>query len=326
MALATAFVTSCGSDSVADVSQPSSGSEKAKDLVLTATMESNQVGTRVGMSKGENNTATFYWHKGDKIAVQAKASGSDAYSTVPFVTSTDDGSTSATFSSSTAILASKDYAAYPYAFATFSEENNAQTLTYQLPETYTYSQVESNIFSKTTDGDTTYPVNQTPMPMFGTISSGIIEFKHVGGLAVIRVDNMPTAAGTLTVTADQKLSGSFTVADLSASTTPEINTTTTDTESEKKVTFTFSGATKNGVGVFYLPLATGDYTNVKIALNATEEKNNYVMNYGSLSITRARVRAIEVKHWFVDLGRRFLWKEKLTIILTTGKASRCCCP
>ena len=177
-----------------------------------------------------------------------------------------------------------------------------------------------NIFSK----DGTYPSNPTNMPMLGKISDGNISFKCLGGLAVIRVASMPAASGTLTVTADQQLSGKFFI---NWSTT-EI-ATTTSSEGSNTVTFSFSNATKDGVGVFYLPLAVGDYTNLTIKV--TYGETTQIIPYGSLTVTCANVTAIplstdskgNLRHIvnngdgsytingqkFIDLGLSVLWAE-----------------
>ena len=163
--------------------------------------------------------------------------------------------------------------------------------------------------------------------MLGTISDKSISFKCLGGLAVIRIDQMPAAEGTLTVTADQQLSGDFTV-DLSAA-TPEMATTSTDVnDADKTVTFNFTDAETGKVGVFYLPLATGGYSNVKIQI--TYGGTTQTINYGNLYVARKSVAAIPLYatgtngaltkfskidgnvytlngHEFVDLGLDVLW-------------------
>ncbi len=287
---AAALATSCASDDLAEQKQ---NQGETQTMTLTASVADDNT-TRVGMTK-DNNMAKFYWHKGDKISVLT-VNGS-SYGNAEFTTTADNGTTSAEFTGEVTGKVGA-YALYPYSENHKFDENGT---TYNLPASYTYDKVESKIFG--TDAD--YLANSTNMPMLGTIASGNITFKHLGGLAVIRIDKMPAESGTLTVTADQQLSGNFTVSDLTD--TPTIATTATNTETAKKVTFTFSNATANGVGVFYLPLATGDYTNVEIVLNSGTV--NQTMNWSELTVSRASVTAIPVVvntlingHTFVDLG------------------------
>ena len=322
---AAALATSCASDDLAEQKQEQTGT---RTVTLTASVNEGQ--TRVGMTKNtDGKTASFYWHKNDQIFVQTK--NGESYTGTAFSITGDDakdGDPNATFTGEvTGTVGS--YAVYPYNEShSFTGET---ALTYNLPASYTYTSVETNIFSKTTDGTTAYPSNPTNMPMLGTISDKSISFKCLGGLAVIRIDQMPAAEGTLTVSANEKLSGSFTVSDLSAG-TPELATTSTDvTDADKKVTFNFSGATAKGVGVFYLPLATGSYTNVKVTIKDSSSETWRTFNYsGTLSITRAGVTAVPIvsanmgtivkddngtytinnKYKFVDLGLSVLWATK----------------
>ncbi len=306
VALAAAVIaTSCTSDDIAGQKQSQTGSQT---VTLTASVNEGQ--TRVGMTK-EGTSAKFYWHKGDKISVLT--TDGTTFSNTEFSTTDEDGTTSAAFTGEvTGTVAG--YALYPYN-KDYKFDGTAAP-TYNLPSEYTYTTVESNIFSK----DNSYPSNSTNIPMLGKITDGSIAFKHIGGLAVIRIDKMPATSGTLTVAADQQLSGDFTVSDLSG--TPTI-ATTTGSSSNNTVTFSFSGAASGSAGVFYLPLATGSYSGVKI------EIANSTVDYGTLEVARAGVTAIGLYnnngtiakdidksqaingHKFVDLGlpSGTLWAE-----------------
>ena len=299
---AAALATSCASDDLAEQKQEQN-QNNAQTVTLTASV--NDVQTRVGMTKNTNATAaSFYWHKKDAISVLA-TSGS-TYNNEKFTTEVEDGKTSATFTG-TVTGTVGDYAVYPYNES--HKFTSATALTYNLPATYTYDKVETNIFSKATDGTTSYPSNSTNMPMLGTIStsgdSKSISFKCLGGLAVIRINKMPAASGTLTVTADQQLSGNFTVDNLAA-TDAQITMATTDTEADKTVTFTYSNATQNGLGIFYLPLAVGTYTNVKVKIGEN------TADCGSVTVDRAGMTAVyiiknnsETIHSDIKLWRRY---------------------
>ena len=284
---AAALATSCTSDDIAEQEQSKGGSQK---MTLTASVnDDTNTTTRVGMTKKDNNTASFYWHKDDAILVQTKGSGT--YSGEKFTTSTETGETTATFTGTITSGTLGTYAVYPYSDKhSFTSET---TLSYNLPGTYTYNKVESSIFSKT--ASSTCPENSTNMPMVGEITDGNIEFKHIGGLAVIRIDKMPVDEGTLTVTADHQLSGNFSV-DLSAD---EPKMTTTTASENNTVTFTFSNASTTSAGVFYLPLATGEYTSVKVTIGET------AVDCGSVSISRAGVTAVSIAAYEGKLVRSY---------------------
>ena len=280
--------TLCTSCSMDDLTAKLQGDTKGVSLVATLD-ETPQ--TCAGMSKGsDSNTASFYWHNQDAVLVQTKASD-DTYPGARFSTTDETGSTKVTFRGDVlSEVTLGQYAVYPY------NEKHAftgeTTLTYNLPNEYTYTTVDNGIFSKNADGVTTYRTNSTNIPMYGKITDGNVAFQYLGGLAVIRIDQMPYTSGTLTVSADQQLSGNFAV-DLSAE-TPEIATASTGTEINKQVVFTFSGATADGVGVFYLPLPTGEYSNLSIKISDSNNANTQTIPYGMLNLTCGHAQGISL--------------------------------
>lgn len=325
MALAAAFLTSCSSDNLADSSQQTSNSEEKKTVTFTATVAEENSDTRMGMDKIDIYNAQFYWHKGDAIAVQIHQGVT--YGQAIFTTTDSDGTTDAKFAGYVTQPNTLDgYAKFPVDGGSFS---SADKVSYNLPGTYTYDKVESNIFPKKVDGTITYPVNKTNMPMLGksdnkswtqddTHYNGNIAFRHVAGMAIIRVEKMPVTAGTLTVTSDCQLAGTFEINGFRYSTNPVIETTKeVGGNGYKNVTFKFTNATKDAVGVFYLPMATGDYENVKIAISDENGGSTTTCTQlDKLTITRANVTVVPVTntrvingHKFVDLGLSVLWAE-----------------
>ena len=315
---AAALCTSCSTD---DLTAQQQGQGETKTMSLTATLDGTQ--TRAGLNSGSDNTHTLYWHDSDQILVRTKSTADDSYEGVKFgiAEGTATGVTTATFNG---LVSDKNqidtYAVYPYdADHKFTDENS---LTFHLPSEYTYTTVETGIFPK----DGTYRTTSTHVPMLGTISDGTAKFKHLGGLLVIRIDQMPAESGTLTVSANEQLSGNFDVADLTAS-DAKIATAPTDTEADKTVTFTFSGASQGNVGVFYLPVATGSYRGVKITVAPSGNTTSSTVDYDTLGVARASVTAIPLYnysgtidkyrdqsreingHKFIDLGLSVLWAE-----------------
>ena len=311
---AASMTTSCSSDSL--VTDGNADGGEGKSVTLTAKVNEGDATTRVGMNNESDDEVSFYWHSDDAILVQTENSGT--YSGAEFTTSTATGEASAEFTGTVESESTLGtYAVYPYSAS--HKFTSATALTYNLPATYIYNKVESGIFSKTDGTNTTYRSTSTNIPMVGTISGDAIEFKHIGGLAVIRIDEMPVESGTLTVTADQQLCGDFTISDLSADGAAIATSTSAATTDNKTVTFSFSGATTNEVGVFYPPLATGSYSGLKITISYGT--TTQTVNYGTLDVARGDVVAIPVYyndgncyakdtdgnyiingHTFVDLG------------------------
>ncbi len=321
---AATIASSCSSDSLSE--GENAGNGEGRTVTLTAKVSESEAATRVGMTKNGTDYVDFYWHLGDKILVQTVNEGG-SYPCAMFSTSTETGEATAEF---TGVIGSEStlgsYAVYPNNVNhKFTSEKG---LTYNLPSTYDYSTVESGIFTKT-GGTPTYRSTSANIPMVGKITEDVIEFKHIGGLAVIRIDNMPAAEGTLTVTADQQLCGNFTIDDLSATNAAIATTASAATTANKTVTFSFRGAATGKAGVFCLPLATGSYSSLKIAIN--DGTTTQTVNYGDLTIARAEVVAVPITadskgnlrnieslgnnkyringHTFVDLGLSVLWAE-----------------
>lgn len=295
---AMAFATSCSNDSIADGGNQTPDGGKGKTVELTASFDnSKSAATRVGLTKIDNSNASLFWHKGEAIFVQT-VSG-DTYSGAKLTTSATTGSTTADFTGDIdegSTLGS--YAVYPYDEEQKHEFTDANALTYRLPNSYKYTTVDSKVFSTTADGTTTYPTNSCNIPMVGKIENGnITTFKHIGGLAVIRIDYMPAASGNITVTSEKQLAGEFTIADLTED-NPEITTGDEALDNDKNVTFKFQNANTGEAGVFYLPLATGDYSGVNIKLNSGDD--TYTVTYDDFSVARAGVTAILLRYNSTD--------------------------
>lgn len=285
---------------------------------------------KVGIKMETSSTVSFYWHSGDEIFVQTATENADDFSNGRKFSTTDaNGSAQASFSGMVEEkLAVDKYALSPYNEKHKFAKKDENQFAYNLPDKYTYTTVDSIVFPTEVNGKTEYPANRINMPMLGTISKeeGTVKFEHIGGVAIIRIDKMPAAEGTITVTADQKLSGDFTCAN--AGSDPKITTRVATNDGEKTVTFSFKGAKPNSPGAFYLPLATGDYTNIKIGVNCGSV--NKTIDYGSLTMQKTLVIGIPVfnkdgnlynldsegkfninGHKFIDLGlpSGTLWAE-----------------
>jgi hypothetical protein len=136
----------------------------------------------------------------------------------------------------------------------------------------------------------------------------------------IMIDKMPAASGTVKITASgNQLCGSFSTSLTDA--TPEIKTASSSTNNT--VTFAFSNATEEAKGVFYLPVATGNYS-LKIEVS---DGTKLSTTTSSVEMKRTRLQVVNVTakyyddgvdysktingHKFVDLGlpSRLLWAE-----------------
>ena len=264
------------------------------EVTLTAYQPGNEPATRLGF----DSEGKACWQTNDAIGVWSKGEGKFN----SFAIASGAGEGTATFSG-TVTGGVGEYAVYPY------NENHSLSgnqLTYSLPDNYTYDKVGQTVLTDK-DGNSFYT------PMFGKVNGNEVAFKHLGGVICLKIDKMPAESGTVKVTeASNKLCGAFT-ANLSDE-APEIKTEAS--EEGKTATFTYSNATVDGVGVFYLPVATGTY-NLTIEVAGGIKLSSTT---ATAEMTRAKAKVVKVTtdyeyvingHKFIDLGlpSGLLWAE-----------------
>ncbi len=243
------------------------------EVLRPVTLRASEEGsTKVGFQKD----GSFYWSKGDRIAVTTQASKTT------FAELTLDESCSGqamgTFTG-TASSAPEGYAFYPFDRA---GSMSGDKITFTYASTYAVQKPDQTFFvTPLGTGHSFYA------PMWGKIEGGSVTFKHLGGVLCLLVDKMPSADGKVIVTSDQQMYGTYTV-DLTG-TEP---TYATGTDSSKNtVTFSFAEAETGKPGVFYLPLPVGDYTNVKIRVLNADNSSHSESVIGAVSIKRRTLLA-----------------------------------
>ncbi len=271
----------------------------------------------------EAGTGTGYWQAGDKIGVILEGNnveGSGTFPAVEFTINGGAGTATATFTGSPVNENNiyPKYAMFPYnsGHQHYCQSSlfagNVNELTYTLPSSYTYTKVDQD-YSQASG-------NSFCMPMFGEISNYAVTFKNIGGVVCMKIDKMPAASGTVTVKdASKKLCGGFKLTSIDDN---EI-ISTSESSSDNTVTFTYSGATADAPGVFYLPVAVGEYTlTVTVAGDGAEAKE---VTTKTLNMTRSKLKKVNITlgssskdnsqviggHKFIDLGlpSGLLWAE-----------------
>ncbi len=288
-----AAACSSADDATNDNGNHTDNSIRTRTVTFTATIGAD---TRTGMVNDGDGYVSFYWHKGDAIGIQTKDERGH-YSVAKFTTDCETGSTTATFTGEVEWgWELQTYAVYPCPNVGLTFSENSVKIT--TKSEYEYMNVDEGapdtiIFPETDDETTTYPTHSTSMPMLGTISGDNITFKHLGGLAVIRIDNMPYADGQLSIEADEHLNGEYTVSDLSAN-EAQI-TTSNESGGLASVQFYIRDAKVGSPAVFFLPLATGTYNNLELTFAYGGPKGiKYKIPYGSLTIGRGEIHAISL--------------------------------
>ena len=286
MALAAVMTAACSF-----VDEPM---EAPRNGGLSATVEGSRSSTRAGFDVD----GAFYWSKTDFLGVTTD-NCMTAFSTVEL--KTGGGTASATFKGPVSGEI-EGYAVYP---VSDDHRLNGNTLTYHLPEDYTYTKVDADYFT-TPQGEG----NSFNPPMWGKIidngSNKAVTLKHLGGVFCVRIPEMPLTEGTFILSADEQITGNFT-ANLDEQdpviATPAGNgasTTATPAVSVNNVvTIKFSEATKDQPGVFYVPVPTGEYHNVRVKVtDGTTAKVNVVA--GIYKVNRKDLKKIEPTSGSVD--------------------------
>lgn len=121
-----------------------------------------------------------------------------------------------------------------------------------------------------------------PMAAFFGTGATTFNFKHLGGVVKFEV-LVPEGVDKFVVSADQALAGDFTV-DATDKSAPFVTTATSATNNS--VEFSFKKTTGSGMMTFILPMPTGTYTNVKVAVkNGNTAVKDFTLS-APLTITR----------------------------------------
>ena len=311
LSIATAFLCCCSKE---DNLSPTTPSSSKHSFTLSAGAAGDDTRSTFDLD------GHFYWLPADAVGV-ANASGAFSKLTLNDGSYTTSGTFSGEIEGSAGI-----YAVYPY------NENHridGNTLTYHLPDTYTYKDLDHDYF---TAGTMSYN-NSANSPAYGVISvddegNARTTFKHLCGVLCIRVTGLKSKSGYITLTADRKITGDFT-ADLSGS-EPKISTSSkSETSStERTVTINYESTEYDGTsgvdGVFYIPMPAGNYyLTLEVGYTDGFGKTARVTKTKTNSIARKDMMRMKVNystmatgsyviyhgHKFVDLGLSVFWAE-----------------
>ena len=274
----------------------------------------------------------FYWMPGDAIGIATSGAGSFAKLELTDGKYTTSGSFSGQITGSIG-----SYAVYPY---NENHKIDGDKLTYHLPDTYTYSDLDHDFFAA---GAASY-CNSANAPAYGVINvddDGVAHtsFSHLCGVLGIKVYGLKSNSGYITLTADRQITGDFTV-DLSKK-EPTLSTSSKadDSSTERTVTINYSSKTYDGTsgvdGVFYIPMPAGNYyLTIEVGYEDGNGKTMRITKANTHTETIYRKDMLKRKlsystmakdsyviyhgHKFVDLGLSVFWAET-NIGATDGK-------
>ncbi len=280
----------------------------------------NEPSTKVMFPKVPLSPATIYWQEGDRIAVQA--TGSETLYPLT-LQSRSSNLKSAVFSGEIEGELG-GYAVYPY---NEGHKISGTTLTYHLPSEYTCSGIDTDWVANSDKIDDS-KLNAN-LALLAKITKGedgteSAVFNHLCGLLCIKIDKMPASVCTLTLTADKKICGDFTV-NLTDS-QPEIESDEASS-TDNVVTVNTSGGIMNEACVYYIPMPVGEYSvTVELSYGLIKGKENGSCTaVKRVEIGRREIKRVSITqstmykggykiidgHKFIDLGlpSGLLWAE-----------------
>lgn len=284
--------------------------------------DENGIKTRAIFMK-DNGKAVFYWQSSDSVGVAINGSESLA----PLALESEyAGKQSGVFSGKVKGEVGS-YAVYPY---NKNHKISGNKLTYHLPSSYNCHSQSTVVYDwLSSENDiSVYNISANPS-LYAQISdsevSASAQFKMLGGMFCVKLDDTPSGSFTLSVISDRKISGDFDV-DLSAD-QPKM---TAASESVKDtVTFNMSIPTGSHSFVVYLPVPEGSY-NFTVRMGHYRGAGKiaetiYTSSTKSVTINRGEIKRVSLKessmtkdsylmidgHKFVDLGLSsgILWAD-----------------
>ncbi len=287
-----ALFAACQNDTVPGEAENSTSKTEATEGE-TVSVKAVQGGSRVGFDQ----EGVGFWQQEDTIGVWSDYD--KKY--IPFVISDGVGTSEATFTAKMVGKPGTAIAVYPYNEKHEYQEENGELIHY-FPSSYTFTHVDTEYSAQ--EGSS---VN---MPMYGTVDSeGVVSFRNYGSVIALRLDRVPTASGTITITSDAPICGYAKYSETDKQFHYE-------DDAENTVTIHYQNAEKLKPAVFYLPVLPGQYL-LKAEMQC--ESNGETLSYagttdtqksltvGQNTIKKCTIRSCDFDitidgHSFVDLG------------------------
>ncbi len=240
-------------------------SDKSLDTTMFRRTLSANVESVIDTRAGMESDGAFFWHEGDKIGTLMTTGNVSPMTLV----AGDGGKSVGTFELKTNETIG-NYAFFPYNENSRVDAEGA--LTINFPAEYNYGSVIGE------------KENSFGFAMWGQIENGSVEFKHLGGVFKIYVNNLPVSENmqfTLSTTG-KKLTGEFTT--MLNGETPVLETS--DDSDNDTVVITFSNTKEDATAVFYVPAPVGTYPEVNVAVKSAEGEEIASGNWTNQTVVR----------------------------------------
>ncbi len=295
--------------------------EIGEHYVVLGTTISEESETRVNFIKDsdDNNKAIFGWQLSDQVGVSIN--GEEGFAKLGIVNPeyTGNGMYKTLFGGTVSGEVG-DYVVYPY---NEGHRLSGKELTFCLPSEYTYTHVDSDYYGGS---------NSANPPALGKISkissdNLTVTLSHLGGVLCIKVDKMPAASGSVSVTSDRQICGNFKI---TLDGNEKDYALLSSSDSDKTVTIKYSGAIEGESGVFFFPMPfcfTDSKMKVSVSIIGEKTKSgstlttSYTVSDKSISFGLGEIKPVKVTTKysysvdgknFIDLGLEsgLLWAEK----------------
>lgn len=262
LVLAIAMLPSCEYN----VIEPQQGKKESRLVAEVESLNSGAVPQTKSTIDVSDNTARFKWKDGDEIAVYTT---SDIFAQYTFQNSggryefvNNDGVTP------------QVGAIYPYSASCNSSNIGSGNITkVVLPAIYSYS-----------DGPS------TNMPMVAYLNGNRLQFKHLGGVAMFPVKNVPENAATFEFKANTNITGEFTINQPQASDSHN-GTIMIGERDGSGTTVTITNFPSGDVD-FYVPLPCGNYCGFELTIkDDSNAEIAHIVSSKEFTVTRASVKS-----------------------------------
>lgn len=131
------------------------------------------------------------------------------------------------------------------------------------------------------------------LPMFGIAQSASeISFKHLGGVLMLTINDLPKDATSVSVEADKAISGAFTA---TLSKESPVLASTSIADANKKLTLNFTALEETASKTFYVPLPVNTYSSIKVKVG-----NVQIKNWENKTVNRAEIYAATLTYSVID--------------------------
>ena len=274
-------------------------SHQVNNTSLKVSVEESTVQSRAGFIIPEGR---FYWDSNDMLGVAINNVSNNDVKIRNFKLTSGAGTNSAKFDG---ILMNDEkygkYVVYPFNNAHKLSET---TLTFHLPTEYVYHKVDQDLPSSTTETENLAKFNSMNPAMVGILENNQTFLKHLGGVILVKMDEMPFSSGTVAISTldyQHKLAGDYKInlaqIEELGRNFDGITLEDTNKDDECTVKIKYENATIGKPGNFYIPAPVGTYYGFKLSFfsNDPSQRPQEMELLDEFTIERTKIKVFIVQ-------------------------------